>query len=83
VVKVKKKLKPCQYCGMADTVKGNQIKLVPGVCICGDIHGTCVRCVKELSVALGEFPEYKVVLKRCPPKKELAFIKLRMEPPTK
>lgn len=67
-MKPKKKTKPCQYCGNAETVKGNQIKLVPGVCICGDIHGVCVKCQKELNVALGEFPEYKVVLKKCPPK---------------
>lgn len=69
-MKSKKKLLPCQYCGNSETLKGFQIKLVPGVCICGDVHGVCVKCQKELNVALGKFPEYKVVLRRCPPKKE-------------
>lgn len=68
-MKHKKKLRPCQYCGESETVKGQQIRLTPVPCICGEIHSVCRECQMDLNRTLGEFPNYKVVLKKCPPTK--------------
>lgn len=57
----------CAYCG--DSIFRNRegTTLVKTPCeMCQGEHEPCYLCVKKFTVAAGEFPHYRMALRRCP-----------------
>lgn len=57
----------CAYCGDSIFPKREGTTLVKTPCgMCQSEHDPCFRCVKKYTVAVGEFPHYRMALNRCP-----------------
>lgn len=59
----------CRYCGtkfVTDADRVTQALKSYRCAGCGVSHRACRKCVREQIKVLGDFPEYKVMLRECP-----------------